>query len=85
MLLLGAVRWNKMPLWRGICAVAVAATVKFAVLLLLVRLVINPLMGGKLPPMLLTMFSWPQLVTALVGGLLVISVLPVLKRALKRS
>ena len=71
--------------WSGICAVAVAATAKFAVLLLLVRFAINPLMGGKLPAMLLTMFSWPQLVTGLLGGLLVISILPVLKRALKRA
>ena len=76
---------KKMPRWRGICAVAVAATAKFAMLLVLVRFAVNPLMGGKLPPMLLTMFSWPQLVTGLAGGLLVISVLPVLKRALKRS
>ena len=76
---------KKLPHWSAILAVVLAAMVKFAVLLLLVRFVINPLMGGKLPAMLLTMFSWPQLVTALVGGLRVLSVLPVLKRALNRS
>ena len=76
-----------------------AAAAKFAVLYLLVVQLIcgiasNSLLGKKLgdtvllaPPMLKmlpTMFSWPQLVTALVGGDIALSILPILRKALHR-
>ena len=39
------------------------------------------------PPMLKmlpTMFAWPQLATALIGGTLALLVVPVIRKALKR-
>ena len=73
--------------------------VKFGVLyLLVVRLICgiasNALLGKKIgevvvlaPPMLKmlpTMFAWPQLATALIGGTLALLVVPVIRKALKR-
>ena len=78
-------------------ALAVAAVAKFAVLyLLVVQVVCNlasgALLGQKLgsfvllaPPMLKmlpVMFSWPQLVTALAGGILALLIRPVLRKAI---
>lgn len=86
-------------LWKQGAALATAAAVKFAVLYLLVVQVIcglasDALLGKKLgdivvlaPPMLKmlpTMFAWPQLVTALIGGGIALCILPVLKKALHR-
>ena len=83
------------PLWKQGAALACAAAVKFAVLYLLVAKVIcgvaaEGLLGKKLgeivvlaPPMLKmlpTMFSWPQLVTAVSGGILALLILPVLRK-----
>jgi hypothetical protein len=80
-------------------ALAVAAIAKFAVLyLLVVQVVCNlasgALLGQKLgsfvllaPPMLKmlpVMFSWPQLVTALAGGILALLIRPILRKALHR-
>ena len=87
------------PVWRQPLAVLVAAAVKFAVLYVLVVEVIcgsasGLFLGKKVgdavllaPPMLTklpVMFTWPQLITALIGGFLAISILPVLKKALHR-
>ncbi len=80
-------------------ALAVAAVAKFAVLyLLVVQVVCNlasgALLGQKLgsfvllaPPMLKmlpVMFSWPQLVTALAGGILALLIRPVLRKAIRK-
>ena len=80
-------------------ALASAAVVKFGVLYLLVVKVIcgvasNALLGKKLgetvllaPPMLKmlpTMFAWPQLVTAISGGIIALAIVPVLRKALHR-
>ena len=85
------------PFWRQPVAVVTAAGVKFGVLYLLVVQVIcnlasGTLLGKKLgdtvllaPPMLKmlpAMFTWPQLITALVGGTLAILIVPILKKAL---
>lgn len=85
--------------WRQPVAVAAAAGVKFAVLYLLVVQVIcgiasGSLLGKKLgqivvlaPPMLKllpTMFSWPQLFTALIGGAVAMLVVPILRKALHK-
>lgn len=85
--------------WRQPVAVAVAAGAKFGVLyLLVVQVVCNlasgTLLGKKLgdtvllaPPMLKmlpAMFTWPQLITALVGGTLAIAIVPVFKKALHK-
>jgi len=87
------------PLWRQPAALAAAAAAKFAVLYLLVVQVIcgvaSPaLLGKKLgnivvlaPPMLKmlpTMFAWPQLATALIGGAVALVIFPVLRKALHK-
>ena len=87
------------PLWKQPVALVSAAVVKFGVLyLLVVRLICgiasNALLGKKIgevvvlaPPMLKmlpTMFAWPQLATALIGGTLAMLVVPVIRKALKR-
>ena len=88
------------PLWRQGVALVTAATVKFAVLYLLVVQVIcnvasGALLGKKLgdivvlaPPMLQmlpTMFAWPQLFTALIGGGAALLIVPALRKALHRD
>ena len=85
--------------WRQLVALASAALVKFGVLYLLVVKLIcglasDALLGKKLgeivvlaPPMLKmlpTMFAWPQLVTALTGGIIALAILPVLRKALHK-
>ena len=87
------------PLWRQPVALAAAAGVKFLVLYLLVVEVIcglasGALLGKKLgdivvlaPPMLKmlpTMFAWPQLFTALIGGAAALLITPVLRKALHK-
>ena len=86
-------------LWRQPVALVTAASVKFAVLYLLVVKVIcgvasGALLGKKLgqivvlaPPMLKmlpTMFAWPQLITALIGGAVALLIVPVLRKALHK-
>ena len=88
------------PLWKQPLAVVAAAAVKFGVLYLLVVELIcgaaaGALLGKKIgeivvlaPPMLKmlpTMFSWPQLFTALIGGSSALVVVPILRKALHRS
>jgi len=86
-------------LWTWPLAVVAAAAVKFGVLYTLVVKVIcgvaaDALLGKKLgqtvllaPPMLKmlpTMFAWPQLFTALIGGSIALLITPVLKKVLHR-
>ena len=83
------------PLWRQVTGLVAAAVAKFAVLYVLVVGVIcgvasGILLGQKLgqtvllaPPMLKmlpAMFTWPQLITALVGGALALMIYPVVKK-----
>ena len=66
---------------------AVAASVcKFAALYALVVLLLLPLLGlpEKQVAMMSAMFSWPQLVTALIGSFLAVTVSPVIRKALHR-
>lgn len=87
------------PVWKQPVALISAAGVKFGVLYLLVVKVIcgvasGALLGKKLgdivvlaPPMLKllpTMFAWPQLFTALIGGAGALLIAPVLRKALHR-
>ena len=84
------------PIWRQAVALICAACVKFAVLYVLVVKVIcgiaaqgllNQKLGSivllapKMLDMLPVMFSVPQLFTALIGGTLALSILPLLKKA----
>ena len=81
--------------WRQVAAWLVAAVAKFAVLYtLVVVLICGPLSGSLMEaglmkkPMIAVMtasFSWPQLVTALIGGALALILVPVLKKALHRK
>ncbi len=80
---------KNLPVWhRGVCLV-VAAVLKFATLYVLVNRLIVPLMGDMLKPRQVAafgvMFSWPQLVTALIGGTLALLMTPILKKALKKN
>jgi len=88
------------PRWKQPVALIAAAGVKFLVLYVLVVEVICKLLSGALlgkkigsvvllaPPMLKmlpTMFAWPQLVTALIGGVISILIVPVLHKARHKS
>ena len=76
------------PVWRQAVGLGVAATVKFVTLYVAVVKVFIPLMGTALVQkqvaVFTAMFSWPQLVTALIGGVVALLILPVLKKAMKR-
>ncbi|MBQ9647452.1 MAG: ECF transporter S component [Oscillospiraceae bacterium] len=65
----------------GAIGVAVAAVCKFVVLYLVVVKLFIPM--GNLPAPVAVQFSWPQLVTALIGGCLALVIVPQLKKALK--
>lgn len=95
-LVLWAVGRGDAPMWRKAVAVVLAAVCKFVVLYLLVVQVIcgvgaSFLLGQSffgapvlLQPMIQALpltFSWPQLVTALIGGVLGILVSKILTRA----
>ena len=86
-------------IWTHLLSLVVASFGKFAVLYLLVVKVIcsvasDALLGKKLgdivllaPPMLKilpTMFAWPQLFTALIGGTVALLICPVLRKALRK-
>ena len=68
-----------------------AAAAKFLVLLLLITkwlvpsLVANGVIPAKASATLIATFSWPQLVTALIGGILALAILPALKKALRKQ
>ena len=82
-------------LWRQIVAWLAAAVGKFTMLYtLVVVLICGPLSGILMEaglmkkPMIAVMtasFSWPQLVTALIGGALAVILVPILKKALNRN
>ena len=57
---------------RDVLAVVLAAAVKLAVLFLLIVKILIPLLAlpDKQAAMMSAMLSWPQLVTALIGGVL---------------
>ncbi len=81
-------------LLRQVGAWLAAAVVKAGVLYLLVAKLICGLLADRLlaagtlkPPMLQALpatFSWPQLVTALIGGAVALLIAPLLRKALRR-
>ena len=81
------------PVWKRAMAVAVSAAAKFAVLYVLVSWIICGVAADFLlaqgilkQPMLKALpatFSWPQLVTALIGGAVAMLICPVLQKALR--
>lgn len=75
-------RPNK-PFWYQELSVIPAAFAKFAALYLGIT-VLLPALGVTLPPKLILMLSsYPQLVTALIGGTLAMLLMPLLKKAIK--
>lgn len=75
-------------LWPAVLTALLAAIAKFAVLYVAVVKVFIPLMGSALPEKqaqtFTAMFSWPQLVTALIGSALALALTPLLKKAISR-
>ena len=69
-----------------ITAVVISAVVKFAVLFLLVTKLILPLLGipEAKAAVLSASFSWPQLVTALIGGILAVFVARGINRSMEK-
>ena len=70
-----------------ILGLALSVAAKFATLYMLVVKFIVPMLAENLKPQQIAtfsaMFSWPQLVTALIGGAVALAILPVLKKAMK--
>lgn len=76
----------KKAIWKQTFGLLVAATAKFAALYLLVSVLLCNVLPLK-PMQIKTfqaMFSWPQFVTALIGGAVALSIIPVIKKAIKR-
>jgi hypothetical protein len=70
-------------------ALAAGAVCKFLVLYITVVHMAIPLLMANMPPQMKELmslrFSWPQLITASIGGVLALLVLPLLERALKHN
>ena len=76
----------KGKLWQRAAGLGVAATAKFGALYLLVSVLLCNILPLK-PMQIKTfqaMFSWPQLVTALIGGAVALAIFPVIKKAIKK-
>lgn len=81
--------------WRQVAAWFVSAVCKFAILYFLVTMVIcgvasevlleRGVLKAPMLTMLPTMFTWPQLITALIGGAVALLAAPTLKRALHKN
>lgn len=75
-------------IWLRLAAVLAAAAAKFITLYLAVVKLVIPMLGEalKAPQVqkFTAMFSWPQLITALIGGTLAMLVLPLLKKAIRK-
>ena len=71
---------------RSYLAVAAAAVCKFVVLFLLVTRVAIPALNlpEAAASAMSASFSWPQLVTAAIGGVIAVTIAPVIRKALKR-
>ena len=71
---------------RSYLAVAAAAVCKFLVLFLLVTKVAIPSLAlpEAAAATMSASFSWPQLITAAIGGVIAVSIAPVIRKALKR-
>lgn len=69
---------------RQVLAWLAAAACKFGVLYLTISKCLSPLLEAPKAAKILAMFSWPQLVTALIGGAIALLIFPVLKKALKK-
>jgi len=67
---------NKMNIkFTNLISVIIAALVKFSTLALAVRMIL-PLFIPKVPPAIIATFTFPQLYTAIIGGILAIIIYP---------
>ena len=76
----------KKAIWQQAVSLFAAASAKFITLYLLVSVLLCNILPLK-PKQVTTfqaMFSWPQLVTALIGGALALAIVPVIKKAIKK-
>lgn len=80
---------KKQPIWRQAVGLAAAAAAKFAALYLVIVRGIVPMMAADLKPAQIAtfsaMFSWPQMVTAAIGGGVALAILPLLRKALEKN
>lgn len=82
---------SKKPIWLQAVVWVGAALAKFGTLyLLMVKLLVPGLISGGVIPekaaaVLYAQFSWPQLVTALIGGAVALIIVPLLRKALHKS
>ena len=70
---------------RSYLAVAVGAVTKFLTLWLLIVKLVLPTLGlaEKQVAAISASFSWPQLVTAAIGGVLAVTIAPLIRKALR--
>lgn len=71
---------------RAYVGVAAGAVVKFLALWLLIVKLLLPFLGlaDKQATVISASFSWPQIVTAAIGGVIGVTVVPVIKKGLKK-
>ena len=76
---------DKLP--KSLLNVAAAAVCKFLTLYLAVVKIVLPMLGlpAQKVQVMSAMFSWPQLVTASIGGVLALLIVPQLKKAFKEE
>ena len=88
-LLLALLAGKDAPLWRRAVSLAVGAAGKALVLYVAIVVLLIPALGDAIKPQqaatFTAMFSYPQLITALIGGAAAIAIVPVLKKALKEA
>ena len=85
-LLLSRLCGQKPPVWRKTLALCGSAGAKFLTLYLVVVKLLCSILLLK-PPQIATfstMFAWPQLITALIGGAAALLIVPVIRKALHR-
>lgn len=79
---------NVQPVWRQVLGIVLGAGAKFLALYLTVVRILIPVMGPSLAEKQVqtftVMFSWPQLVTALLGGGVALLIVPVLRKVIKK-
>lgn len=85
-LMLGRLAGKKLPLWRQALALAGSAGAKFLTLYLVVVKLLCACLSLKEQQIttFTAMFSWPQLITALIGGAVALLIAPVIRKALHR-
>ena len=88
-LVLNTLNKESSKLWRQVVNVLVSAVGKCAFLYVAVVRAVLPAMSEVIKPQqaekLSAMFSWPQLVTALIGGLIAIPVVKLLKKVFHKQ